>query len=171
MSRKTRQDTDTRLFDYFYLIHYQLNMVLEDVMRGPFTRKEAALLLLLHAEGGKNSCLPRKLVVERFSSWFEATSSNVTKIIARLASPEMNLLQVTNEPGSARDKQISLTTKGKKTIRAMVKRGSDHSELLLGGLTDEDMQMGLEFFKIASSYTNSLVPLQKLTVEPTNRKR
>ena len=170
MSKKSQHDNAAELFDYFYLVHYQLNMGIEDVMRGSLPRKEAALLLLLHAEGGKKSCLPRKLIVDRFASWFEATSSNVTKIITKLASSTPSLVKVTNEPGSARDKQISLTTAGKTTLRAMLKRGAAQSEHSLGGLAEEDLKMGLEFFKKASAYTGTLIPLQKLGTTPSKNK-
>lgn len=152
----------SQLFNYFYLIHFQLNMAIEDVMRGPLSRKEAALLLLLHSEGDKNGCLPRRLVVERFADWFEATSSNVTKIISRLSSEEVDLLQVSNEVGSARDKQISLTTNGKKCLKQMLKRGAAHTELLLQGIPEKDIQLGLEFFSKASNFTNTIMPLKKL---------
>jgi DNA-binding MarR family transcriptional regulator len=160
-----------KLFQYFYLIHYQLNMVIEDVMRGPLSRKEAALLFYLHAEGGKTASIPRKQVVDRLNDWFEATSSNVTKIIARLEAPPLNLVQVTNEPGSARDKRISLSPEGRTFVRSMLRKGEEHSDMLLEGLTDEQIQVGLEFYKTASTYTNSILPLKKLALGRADRKR
>lgn len=167
MPKKAKQRYAAQLFEYFYVVHYQLNMVLEDVMRGPLSRKEAALLFLLYAEGGKDGALPRKLVVDRLNSWFDATSSNVTKIIARLASAKVNLVLLTNVPGSARDKRISLSPKGSARIQSMLKKGEDYSELLLEGLTDEQIRAGLDFFRTASSFTSTLLPLKKLILSST----
>jgi DNA-binding MarR family transcriptional regulator len=169
MPRKDKESNAAKLFDYFYLVHYQLNMAIEDVMRGNLSRKEAALLLLLYAEGGPSACLPRKMIVNRFASWFDATSSNVTKIIARLASRDFSLVDVSNAPGSERDKQIGLTAKGRDNVRGMLQRGARHSQLLLGGISEEDLAIGLEFFQKASIYTDSLLPLQMLSQERKNR--
>jgi DNA-binding MarR family transcriptional regulator len=168
-NRSTKQPA-AQLFEYFYLVHYQLNMVIEDVMRGPLPRKEAALLFLLYAEGGPDSSLPRKLVVDRLNSWFDSTSSNVTKIIARLASPRLNLVQVTNESGSARDKRISLSPKGRVFTRSMMKKGEDHAQLLLSGLSEDQIRVGLEFFNAASTATSDILPLKKLILGKANRK-
>lgn len=161
----------SQLFQYFYLVHYQLNMLIEDVMRGPLTRKEAALLFYLHAEGGKAASLPRKQVAARLNDWFEATSSNVTKIIARLEAQPLGLVVVTNEPGSARDKRVTLSPEGHAFVQSMLKKGEQQSELLLRGLSDEQVRVGLEFFKSASSITNSIVPLKKLDLERGPRRR
>ena len=162
MPQPPSDNNASELFNYFYLIHFQLNMAIEDVMRGSLSRKEAALMLLLHSEGGKTACLPRRIVVERFSNWFEATSSNVTKIISRLSSDEIDLVKVSNEKGSARDKQISLTSNGKRTLRAMLKRGAAQTQVLMQGIPAEDIKLGLEFFSKASSFTNTIMPLNPL---------
>lgn len=171
MSGKTKKHNAAQLFQYFYLIHYQLNMAIEDVMRGPLSRKEAALLFYLHVEGGKSASLPRKQVVDRLNDWFEATSSNVTKIIARLEAPPLNLVEVTNELGSARDKRISLSPQGRAFVRSMLKKGEEQTELQLGGLPEKQIQIGLEFFKTASNYTNTILPLKKLALGRVDRKR
>jgi DNA-binding MarR family transcriptional regulator len=169
VSKHSTKQSAAQLFEYFYPVHYQLNMVIEDVMRGPLPRKEAALLFLLYAEGGPTSSLPRKLVVDRLNSWFDSTSSNVTKIIARLASPRLHLVLVTNETGSARDKRISLSSKGRVFIRSMMKKGEEHTGLLLRGLSAEQIRVGLEFFQAASAATNDILPLKKLILGKTNR--
>ena len=169
--KKSKPRFAAQLFEYFYVVHYQVNMVLEDVMRGPLTRKEAALIFLLYAEGGKESCLPRKLIVERLDSWFDATSSNVTKIIARLASTTMGLVAVTHLPGSARDKRISLSPKGSALIQSMLKKGENYSELLLEGLSDAQIRAGVEFFRAASSFTSTLLPLKKLNLRGPDPKQ
>jgi DNA-binding MarR family transcriptional regulator len=171
MSKRSSKRYAARLFEYFYLVHYQLNMVIEDAIRGPLTRKEAALLFLLYAEGGSSARLPRKLVVERLNSWFDSTSSNVTKIIARMASPQVNLVQVTNEPGSGRDKRIALSSNGRNFMRAMLEKGEDQTELLLANLSDEQARAGLEFFRAASAITNSILPLNKLSLGRIRSKR
>ena len=141
------------LLEFFYPIHYQVHMVLEDVMRGSLTRREAALLWLLYEEGGLNGSLPRKIVVNKLNRWFDATSSNVTKIIAHLESRNLRLVRVVNEDGSARDKRVGLTPKGRSLVRGMLKKGAAHP--LLMRMSEKEIRAGIAFFRMAYAATRS----------------
>jgi DNA-binding MarR family transcriptional regulator len=159
MSKKSKEQYTAELLAYFYPIHYQVNMVLEDFMRGALTRREAALLWLVYQEGGVDCSLPRKLVVERLKLWFEATSSNVTKILARLESPEVGLVRVVNERGSGRDKRVGLTTDGRSLVRDMLRKGATHP--LLTRMSEQEIRAGIAFFRMAYAATSSELPLER----------
>jgi DNA-binding MarR family transcriptional regulator len=153
MSRKSKEQYTAELLAYFYPIHYQVNMVLEDFMRGSLTRREAALLWLVYQEGGVDGSLPRKVVVDRLKRWFEATNSNVTKILAHLESPKLGLVRVVNEHGSARDKRVALTTQGRSVVRDMLRKGAAHP--LLTRMSEQQIRAGIAFFRMAYAATGS----------------
>jgi hypothetical protein len=46
----------------------------------------------------------------------------------------------------------------------MLKKGENFSELLLEGLSEEQIRAGLDFFRAASSFTSTLLPLMKLNL-------
>jgi DNA-binding MarR family transcriptional regulator len=156
MSKRSKHRYVIELLAYFYPIHYQVNMVLEDFMRGSLTRKEAALLWLVYEEGGVDGSLPRKLVVDKLNRWFEATSSNVTKILAHLESPKLGLVRVVNEHGSARDKRVGLTARGRSLVRDMLNKGAAHP--LLTRLSEQEIRAGIAFFRMAYAATRSELP-------------
>jgi DNA-binding MarR family transcriptional regulator len=160
MSKKSKEQYAAELLAYFYPIHYQVNMVLEDFMRGSLTRREAALLWLVYQEGGVDCSLPRKLVVDRLKLWFEATSSNVTKILAHLESPRVGLVRVVNERGSGRDKRVGLTTEGRSLVRDMLRKGATHP--LLTRMSEQEIRAGIAFFRMAYAATSSELPGEKL---------
>jgi len=153
MPKKSKKQHAIELLKFFYPIHYQVHMVLEDAMRGSLTRREAALLWLLHEEGGPDGSLPRKIIVSRFNRWFDATSSNVTKIIAHLGTRDLRLVRVVNEDGSARDKRVGLTPKGRSLVRGMLRKGASHP--LLMRMSDAEIREGIAFFRTAYAATRS----------------
>src|SRR5271166_5361664 len=159
MSRKSKEQYAMELLEFFYPIHYQFHMVLEDVMRGSLTRREAALLWLIYEEGGIDASLPRKKIAARLNRWFDATSSHVTKIIAHLESPKLGLVRVVNEQGSARDKRVSLTSKGRSVVRDMMKKGASHP--LLMRMSEDEIRAGIAFFRMAYAATRNELSEEK----------
>ena len=58
-----RDEYTTKLLEFFYPTHYRLGRALEDVMgRGRLTRKQVAVLWLIHSEGEGRRSLPRKRI-------------------------------------------------------------------------------------------------------------
>jgi DNA-binding MarR family transcriptional regulator len=167
MSKKSKEQYAIELLAYFYPIHYQVNMVLEDFMRGSLTRREAALLWLVYQEGGVDASLPRKLVVDKLQLWFEATSSHVTKILAHLESPKLGLVRVVNEHGSARDKRVGLTAQGRSLVRDMLRKGATHP--LVTRMSDQEIRAGVAFFRKAYAATSSELRMEKTDLKRSRR--
>src|SRR5262245_55962134 len=104
--------TAAELQEFFYPIHYQIGMALEDALRGGMlTRKQSAILWMIRSAGEDGRCMQRKEIVRLMQSWFEVTNSGISKAIRGMARPPLALVELTEDPHSAREKRISLTPK------------------------------------------------------------
>jgi DNA-binding MarR family transcriptional regulator len=136
--------------EFFYPIHYKLGMALEDALRsGKLTRKQVAILWLIRSEG-KGGHMRRKDIEQRISTWFEVSSSAITKALRAMARPPLGLVQVVEDPRSGREKQILLTAKGERFLTTMVGQGQDFLRRILDQLTDEEIRTGSHFLRRVS---------------------
>lgn len=147
----TRQPEDTtaaELQEFFYPIHYQIGMAFEDALRGGvLTRKQAAILWMIRSEGEGGRRMRRKDIVWQMQSWFEVTSSAMSKAIRGMARPPLALVQITEDPHSAREKLISLTPKGERFLAAMAIRGEEFLQHIVAHLPSGAAPGGIEFFR------------------------
>src|SRR2546425_10193397 len=92
---QAKADLVAELLEFFYPIHYQSEMALEDALRGGvLTRKQAAILWLIRSEGEQGRCIRRKDVERLLQNWFEVSSPAITKAIRGMARPPLSLVQV-----------------------------------------------------------------------------
>jgi hypothetical protein len=83
---RTEEDLAAKLLEFFYPIHYQGEMALEDALRGGIlTHKQAAILWLIRSEGEQRRHMRRKDVERLLQNWFEVSSSAITKAICGMA--------------------------------------------------------------------------------------
>ena len=61
--------------------------------------------------------MERKLIEQTLKDWLEITSSSVSKAIRSLTDPPLNILTITENPASGREKIVCLTEEGKKLFR------------------------------------------------------
>jgi DNA-binding MarR family transcriptional regulator len=135
------------LREFFYPIHYQIGMAFEDALRGStLTRKQCAILWMIRSEGRSGKQMRRKEIVRLMQSWFEVTGSALSKAIRGMARPPLGLVQVTEDPGSAREKIVSLTPKGEQFIGRMAVRGEQFLLRIVRHLTPGAARSGREFF-------------------------
>jgi DNA-binding MarR family transcriptional regulator len=87
----------------------------------------------------------RKDIEQRIATWFEVSSSAITKALRAMAKPPLGFVQVLEDPRSGREKQILLTAKGERFLSAMVGQGQDFIRTILEQLTDEEIRMGSHF--------------------------
>src|SRR5262249_4809744 len=124
---RTAQSEDTmaaELQEFFYPIHYQIGMALEDALRGGvLTRKQSAILWMIRSAGEGGRRMRRKDIVRSMQSWFEVTNSAISKSIRGMARAPLTLVQISEDPRSAREKLITLTPEGEKFVAAMASRG------------------------------------------------
>jgi DNA-binding MarR family transcriptional regulator len=137
------------LLELFYPVHYRSNMAVEEAMRGELSRKQAAILWLIHSGSDGGRSMRRKEIVVRLQDWFDVSSPAVTQALRRMARPPMGLIRLVEDPDSAREKRVILTPKGEQFIRMMVERGRAFLQRLIEQLPRNRVSGGIEFLRAA----------------------
>jgi DNA-binding MarR family transcriptional regulator len=137
-----------KLQEFFYPIHYQIGMALEDALRGGvLTRKQSAILWMIRSAGEGGRFMRRKDIVRLMQSWFEVTNSAISKSIRGMARPPLMLVQLSEDPRSAREKLITLTSEGERFVEAMAVRGEDFLQDIVEHLPADVIYGGIEYFR------------------------
>jgi DNA-binding MarR family transcriptional regulator len=136
------------LLEFFYPFHYKGGMALEDALRcGQLSRKQAAILWLIRSEGEQGKRMRRKDIERSIQTWFEVSSSAITKALRSMARPPLSLVQIIEDPQSAREKQVLLTAKGERFLGTMVTEGQQFLQKILDQLTPEEVRSGIHFLE------------------------
>jgi DNA-binding MarR family transcriptional regulator len=123
-SRNLAEQRVTELLELFYPVHYKTGIAFEDAMRGgKITRKQTAILWLIHSEGVEQRQMRRKDIERSLQTWFEVSSSAITKALRGMSRAPLSLLKIVEDPDSAREKQVLLTAKGERFLQMMVAEG------------------------------------------------
>jgi len=148
---RTAQPGDTtaaELQEFFYPIHYQIGMALEDALRGGvLTRKQSAILWMIRSAGEGGRRMRRKDIVRLMQSWFEVTNSAISKAIRGMARPPLALVEITEDPRSAREKLISLTPKGERFLAEMAARGEAFLRDIIVHVPAGVLRGGIEYLR------------------------
>jgi DNA-binding MarR family transcriptional regulator len=140
------------ILELFYPVHYQVGMALEDELRQRrLTRKQVAILWLIRSIGGDRRGLSRKQIQQAITNWFEVSNSQITKALRAMARPPLSLIQIVEDPKSAREKQVLLTAKGERFLLAMVERGRAFFRPVGERLAPDLIRDGLVFLRQASA--------------------
>lgn len=146
--RKRRSSVAAELQEFFYPVHYQIGMALEDALRGGvLTRKQAAILWMIRSAGAGGRCMRRKDIVHAMQSWFEITSSAISKAIRGMARPPLALVEIREDPRSAREKLIVLTPRGERFVATMAARGEAFLGDIVAQLPAEVVRGGIEYLR------------------------
>ena len=138
------------LLEFFYPFHYKGGMALEDALRcGQLSRKQVAILWLIRAEGEQGKRMRRKDIERSIQTWFEVSSSAITKALRSMARPPLGLVQIVEDPQSAREKQVRLTPKGERFLATMVAEGQRFEQQIVDQLTPEEVSFGIHFLQRA----------------------
>jgi DNA-binding MarR family transcriptional regulator len=135
------------LLELFYPIHYRGNMAVEDAMRGKLTRKEAAIIWLIHSAGEDGSEMRRKEIVARLQDWFDVSSPAVTKALRHMARPPLSLVRLVEDAASGREKRVRFTSQGQRFVVGMIARGQDFLRKVVEQLPDQQVRDGIEFLR------------------------
>ncbi len=144
---KTVERLAAELLELFYPIHYRGNMAVEDAMRGKLTRKEAAIIWLIHSAGEDGSEMPRKEIVARLQDWFDVSSPAVTKALRHMARPPLSLVRLVEDAASGREKRVRLTSQGHRFVLGMLSRGQEFIGKVVEQLPDQQVRDGIEFLR------------------------
>ena len=138
------------LLEFFYPFHYKGGMALEDALRcGQLSRKQVAILWLIRSEGEQGKRMRRKDIERSIQTWFEVSSSAITKALRSMARPPLGLVQIAEDPQSAREKQVWLTPRGERFLATMVAAGQKFEQQIVDQLTPEEVSFGIHFLQRA----------------------
>ncbi|MDB5577817.1 MAG: hypothetical protein JWR80_2993 [Bradyrhizobium sp.] len=138
------------LLSFYYPMHYRIGMDLETTMgQRRISRKQVAILWLIHSRAGADGWLKRKAVEDRLASWFEASNSTISNLLRDLARPSLALVEQIENPESGREKLVRLTDKGEEFVAGMIEASVQYLSQHLTHLGDEQLKWGLQFFNLA----------------------
>ena len=148
LRKQAKNSVAAELQEFFYPIHYQIGMALEDALRGGLlTRKQSAILWMIRSAGEGGRCMRRKDIVQSMQSWFEVTNSGLSKAIRGMARPPLALVEIAEDPRSAREKLITLTPKGEQFVADMAARGEVFLQNIVQHLPADVTRGGIEYFQ------------------------
>jgi len=146
------------LLEFFYPFHYKGGMALEDVLRcGQLSRRQVAILWLIRSEGERGKRMRRKDIERSLQTWFEVSSSAITKALRSMARPPLGLVQIVENVQSAREKQVRLTAKGERFLATMVAEGQRFEQQIVDRLIPEEVNAGIRFLlRVRSALDDAL---------------
>jgi DNA-binding MarR family transcriptional regulator len=135
-----QEDLATALMSLFLPIHYRIGVGFEETLRcGQLSRKQVAILWLMRAEGGPEGSMRRKDIERLLASWFETSSSTITRSLAALERAPLKLVRVLGDQDSGREKRVLLTTKGEQFLSSMAAEGAIFTQKLLDGMPQQEI--------------------------------
>lgn len=138
------------ILDFFYPIHYQFGMALEQAMcRDHLSRQQAAIIWIAHSEAGNNGWVRRRVIELALKSWFECSNSRVSKLLKELSAPPLPLIRQEASHDSRREKIISLTQRGEDFFGNMQRAGRAFFASYFAHMQPEEMRWGHQFLSMA----------------------
>jgi DNA-binding MarR family transcriptional regulator len=169
---RPKDTTAAELQEFFYPIHYQIGMALEDALRGGLlTRKQSAILWMIRSAGEDGRRMRRKDIVRSMQSWFEVTNSGLSKAIRGMARPPLALVEITEDPRSAREKLITLTAEGTRFVVAMASRGEIFLQDIVQHLPPAVTRGGIEYLRQLIDAFNHSRAQRQIAVVHAHKKR
>lgn len=140
--------------ELFYPIHYAIGMQVEDALRGDqgLDRHQTVIMWLLRTEGlqhGRKS-LKRKEIERCLTSWYDITSSTVSKALRALAKSPYNFIVISEDPDSGREKLVTVTPAGQRYYKQMADNASRFVKLATDRMSVEENSMGVHMMKVIS---------------------
>lgn len=147
---EVRADHLSDLLTFYYPMHFRIGMDLETVMgQGRVSRKQAAILWLIHSRADEEGWVRRKVIETRLSTWFEVSNSSISNLLRELTRAPLELVQQVENPNSGREKLVRLTPQGRRFVDGMIDQSVEYLRHHLGHLDDNQLAWGIQFFKLA----------------------
>ena len=141
MKQAAQEDLAGDLLALFLPVHYRIGVGFEETLRcGQLSRKQVAILWLMRAEGGPEGNMRRKDIERLLASWFETSSSTITRSLAALARAPLKLVRVVGDRESGREKRVILTAKGEQFLSRMTDEGKMFTQTLLDGMPQHEIR-------------------------------
>lgn len=143
---RTRKQANSEFLDLFFPIHYLVGIQIEDALRsGLLSRQQACILWTIRTKGDGGTQMRRKDVEKALSSWYEVTSSAVSKSLRALTRAPLDFLTMTEDPENGREKFVTLTPRGKQFVESMIRNGTALMDLMVERMTQEEIDSGIHF--------------------------
>lgn len=135
-----------RLMSFFYPVHYQLGMEMEQAMcQGRVDRKQSAMLWLVYSRSDEQGWARRKDIVRELSSWFEISEAKVSRMLRSLSTPPHEFLDLAESPDSSRERILRLTAEGMQFVEVMRAEAMAYLTAKVGHLSQNEFDWGLAF--------------------------
>ena len=140
-------------------------MTIEDALSGgTMTRQQTCILWMIHTRGENGRTLRRKEIEQALLSWYEVSSSAVSKALRQLAKPPLEMLEIVEDPESGREKLVYLTDEGHAFVENAIKSGSMLMEWMISRLSKDEVEQGIHFLTRVSEIFDQLPDdMRKLT--------
>jgi DNA-binding MarR family transcriptional regulator len=139
-----------QLLSFYYPMHYRIGIEIEAVMgQGQVSRKQAAMLWLIHSRAGREGWIRRKAIEARLSTWFEMSNSNVSKLLRELARPPLSLVALAESPSSGREKVVRLTQAGEAFVAGMIEASIGYLSRQLAHVSEDELRWGIGFLALS----------------------
>lgn len=140
----------------YFPYHYEVGFTVERAMRDTrLTQLQNVILWTLHSSGNEHHAMPRKQIEALLGPWFEVTSSAFSKSLRSLMAAPLELLTLEEHPDSAREKLVTLTSKGLAAVEAMADRGEVFIQRIVEELSDQEIEEGTRFMRRVSEITKA----------------
>jgi DNA-binding MarR family transcriptional regulator len=148
--RRLRLTGRGQLLSFYYPMHYRIGVEIEAVMgQGQVSRKQSAMLWLIHSRANREGWIRRKSIEARLSTWFEMSNSNVSKLLRELARPPLSLVVLAESPSSGREKVVSLTKAGETFVAGMIEASIDYLSRQLAHVSEDELGWGIGFLALS----------------------
>lgn len=156
---------------FFYTVHYQLSTTLEDILSdGLLSRKQIVLLQLIHTESHDGLPVPRKVVEQEMKRWFEMSTSSISKALRALARPPLELVHISEDPASARERLVEISPRGAEFLRRTTARAGDYFATVVKDMRPDLLAHAVAYFdELTRAYQRTPRPSGATVVSELDR--
>lgn len=160
----TRKQASAEFLDLFFPIHYLVGIQIEDALKsGILTRQQACILWTIRMQGENGQRMRRKDIEKALASWYEVTSSAVSKSLRALTKAPLDLLSIVEDPNNGREKLVSLTPRGAQVLEGMIRNGTALMDTMVERLTPDEIETGIHFLSRVTEIHHELMAEQTRT--------
>ena len=153
--------------ELFYPVHYKTGIGIEDALRGGrLTRHQVAILWLIRSEGEGGRRIARKEIERSITRWYEIGNSAISKALRVLARPPFGLVDIVENPLSARERYVLLTPAGEQQIAWMVEQGQRFVQRMVDLLSADEAAQGVHFLTRVSAIIDLVDRPQPTSIAP-----
>lgn len=167
---KTTSTSPADLLEFFYPVHYQMGTALEETLSGGvLSRKQVAILWLIRSEGAGGREMRRKDIEQALQTWFEISSSAVSKALREMHRPPLEFVEIREDPRSGREKLVALTPRGSRFLKDTTAHAERYVAKLVEKMSPEVTRAGAEYLNQLTDGYRRISRSGELRVVRSNR--